>query len=289
MMTRILGFLGACALVLGAWTGDVTAGEHVDPQDSRLHFVHKLIETSSVAKRVASSSDPEVEALRRKAREHYQNAVRLHDEGDYAGTDTELMEATEAMFAAVRLMEEKQGAQSKLEKDLERKEASIRALLDAHARITKEKGSNPSNQKLRKAAETKLRAAQQLRDKGDMEEARRYFNEAYFSVKLAVSELREGDTLVRNLKFATKEEEYRYELDRNDTHKMLVRLLLKERVKSESTRHMVESFVEKAAQLRQKAEAIAKKGDYEQAIEVLEESTRQLVRAIRGAGIFIPG
>ena len=289
MTTRITIFLGALVLLFGAWTGSVTAAEQADPQDSRLHFVHKLIETSSVAKRVASSTDPGVETLRRKAREHYQKAVRLHDKGDYAGTDAELMEATEAMFAAVRLMEEKQDVQGKLEKDLERKEASIRALLDAHNRIAQEKGSNPSNQELRQAAETKLRAAQQLRSKGDLEEALRYFNEAYFAVKLAVSELREGDTLVRNLKFATKEEEYRYELDRNDTHKMLVRLLLKERVKSESTRHMVESFVEKAAQLRQKAEAIAKKGDYEQAIEVLEESTRQLVRAIRGAGIFIPG
>jgi len=199
------------------------------------------------------------------------------------------MEATEAMFAAVRLMEEKQGVQNRLEKDLERKEASIMALLDAHNRITHEKGASPGNQELREAAETKLRAARQLRDRGNLEEARRYFNEAYFAVKLAVSELREGDTLVRNLNFATKEEEYRYELDRNDTHRMLVKLLLKERVKSESTRHMVESFVEKATQLRQKAEAIAKKGDYEQAIEVLEESTRQLVRAIRGAGIFIPG
>lgn len=289
MTARLLRFLVVSALLLGSWTTHVMAGEHSDPQDSRLHFVQKLIEQSSVAKRVSSSTDPEVDSLRRSAREHYQKAVELHEKGDYAGTDAELMQATEAMFAAVRLMEQKQEIEGKLENELQRKEESIKALLDAHSRITEEKGASSGNKELRKAAEAKFRAAQQLLRERKLEEARRYINEAYVAIKLAVSELREGDTLVRNLEFSSKEEEYLYELDRNDTHKMLVSLLLKERVKNESTRNMVELFVEKAMELRRKAESVAEEGNYDEAIDILEESTKQLVRAIRGAGIFIPG
>ena len=38
--------------------------------------------------------------------------------------------------------------------------------------------------------------------------------------------MRSGDTLVRSLNFASKEEEYRYEIDRNDTHQMLIKVLV---------------------------------------------------------------
>jgi hypothetical protein len=34
---------------------------------------------------------------------------------------------------------------------------------------------------------------------------------------------------------------------------------------------------------------MATKKDYEAGIQLLEESTKELVRAIRGAGVYIPG
>jgi hypothetical protein len=46
---------------------------------------------------------------------------------------------------------------------------------------------------------------------------------------------------------------------------------------------------ERAAELRRDADAAGKRGDYVYAIRLLEVATRELVRAIRGAGVFIPG
>jgi len=273
------------------WSGD-TGDKQVTTQnlhDSRLRFVRKLIEDSSAARRVLSSNNPEIIKLYKQSHEYYDEAARVHAAGNYEATDAALMQATETMFKAVRLAENRQEVADKVQQDLDRQMASVKALLDAHKRIVGEKGNDAANQELRDAAKTNLKAAEQLRDQGDFKQARKYIHEAYVAVKLAVSELREGDTLVRSLNFATKEEEYRYELDRNDTHKMLVKLLLKEKVQSEHSRNMVQSFVDKAAKLRVTAEAQAAQGDYETAVKTLEQSTRQLVRAIRGAGIFIPG
>lgn len=274
-----------------AWSTDTETKQATTQNlhDSRLHFVRKLIEDSSAARRVRSSKNPEILALYKKTREYYDEAVKVHAAGNYEATDEALMQATETMFKAVRLAENRKDVANKIQQDLNRQMASVKALLDAHSRITKEKGNTDGNQELRTAAKTNLKAAEQLRDKGDFKQARKYLNEAYVAIKLAVSELREGDTLIRSLNFATKEEEYRYEVDRNDTHKMLVKLLLKEKVKSEHSRDMVQSFVDKAAKLRVTAEAQAAQGKYELAVKTLEQSTRQLVRAIRGAGIFIPG
>ncbi|MDH3222038.1 MAG: hypothetical protein OEO19_21120, partial [Gammaproteobacteria bacterium] len=73
------------------------------------------------------------------------------------------------------------------------------------------------------------------------------------------------------------------------THRMLIDLLVDEKSKSDYTRKEIIKFVEQANQLSQQADAYARQNEFEAAIELLEQSTRQLVRAIRTAGIYIPG
>jgi hypothetical protein len=70
---------------------------------------------------------------------------------------------------------------------------------------------------------------------------------------------------------------------------MLIRLLVDEKLKSDSMQEKIVDFVAVAEQYRQQAEAYADDGAFDQAIELLEMSTAELVRAIRSAGIYIPG
>jgi DNA-directed RNA polymerase subunit L len=100
--------------------------------------------------------------------------------------------------------------------------------------------------------------------------------------------LRGGDTIVRTLNFASKAEEYLYEIDRNDAHRMLVQMLLKDK-RGGATDTMVDHAVAEAARLRAQAEDEAGRRNHEAAVRTLEESTRELVKAIRGAGVYIPG
>jgi endonuclease III len=106
---------------------------------------------------------------------------------------------------------------------------------------------------------------------------------------VAIEKLRGGDTLIRSLHFANKEEEYRYEVDRNDTHRMLIKVLLKEKMEQAAVQRRVNPSLKKADELRAKAEKQAAQGKYEDAVRTLEDSTKELVRAIRSAGIYIPG
>ena len=101
--------------------------------------------------------------------------------------------------------------------------------------------------------------------------------------------MRDGKTLVRSLNFASKEEEYHYELDRNDTHKMLVKVLLKDKMKDPKTAARVKENIDKADALRIEAEQLAISKNFTEAVQTLENSTKQIVRAIRAAGIYIPG
>ncbi len=129
--------------------------------------------------------------------------------------------------------------------------------------------------------------ANQLRVSGDLDAARVRLDEAYVAIKIAVEHQRSGDTLVRSLSFKNKEEEYYYELDRNDTHRMLIKLLLEESGRSKATN--LRQFLEQAQALRNQAETEAAAGKFGAAVKSLENSTTQLVRALRRAGIYIPG
>ena len=96
--------------------------------------------------------------------------------------------------------------------------------------------------------------------------------------------MRGGDTLVRSLTFASAEEEYHYEIDRNDTHRMLLNVLIEPARTSQ-----VAPGTQQAAVLRGNAESAAQAKDFKAAVRLLEDSTRELVRAIRTAGVYIPG
>jgi hypothetical protein len=109
-------------------------------------------------------------------------------------------------------------------------------------------------------------------------------DQAYLVAKAAIGSMRDGDTLVRSLSFATPEDEYRYEVDRNDTHRMLLDVLL-----DPARAPQASAAAQKSAALRAQADGVAKSGDFAGAVRLLEDSTRELVRAIRAAGVYIPG
>jgi hypothetical protein len=174
----------------------------------------------------------------------------------------------------------------KLENDYKARLESVNALLAAYKRVANEKGSGAKGVAETVAqVEKGVAAAAQLAQANKFREGRAELDRAYLVAKAGISGLRSGDTLIRSLNFASKEEEYHYEIDRNNTHQMLIEVLLSEK-KADS---MVQGFLAKAKDFRSQAEAAAGKQDYATGVKLLEDSTAELVRAIRSAGIYIPG
>jgi len=264
-----------------------------DPEDdlNRLQSVGKLVETSSAALKVDGSGNQQAMAQHEKARDLYGKAKKAAAAGNQAEADDLLKQATQTMYEAVRMVGTDQSLVDKNNSDFDDRLESVHALTEAYDRIRKEKGlGSPESSELYPIVQSKLEQARGLKGQGKVKEARQVLDEAYVAAKVAIEHLRGGDTLVRSLTFASSEEEYHYEVDRNDTHRMLVSVLLKEKVSGSSgVEGMVAKFMDKAADLRQQAEKQASQGDYEAAIQTLEQSTKEIVRAIRGAGIYIPG
>jgi hypothetical protein len=174
-------------------------------------------------------------------------------------------------------------------KNYAQRKQSVMALRDAFNRISDESNESDSKQKVNNQLDQLITRADELLGKGDNTEARSEIDKAYHLLKVSIESILDGKTLVRSLQFETKEEEYHYEIDRNDTHDMLIQLLVEGKEKSDYSKTQITKFVAEAKVLRQQADAYAGDGAYEVAIGLLEQSTKQLVRAIRSAGIYIPG
>jgi len=264
-------------------------GAQTQSGSGRLQFVRSLIEESSAARLVAASPNAQAKAKQQLARELHRQAVAASHSGDQKKTEDLLTQAAKEMFEAVKLAEQDRGGENKKQREFDGRLASVEALSGAYDRICDEKKCESSERtEVKKSVDGRLRQARSLREQGNIDQARLTLDEAYVAIKVAIEHQRSGDTLVRSLQFKNKEEEYRYEVDRNDTHRMLIKLLLDDKSRgppSTSTQKLLDA----AATLRAQAEKEAAQGKYETAIQGLESSTRELQRALRGAGIYIPG
>lgn len=285
MNIPILRCVAAGCLLLAAAAFAAPAPEQVE---RRLQSVGTLIESSSAAKQIESSGEAPARERRDNARLMHREAAAALARGDAALAGRLLDDAAREMMAGVRLARPEQVAAEKAKRDFAARLDSARALLAAQQRITQEKNAGREAQQATRTIEQQIARAQQLAAQERLDEARPLLDRAYLTARVSIEAMRRGDTLVRSLSFASPREEYDYEIDRNDTHRMLITVLLAERKEATMPAPM-QAAVDQAAGLRSQAEAQAGRGDHAAAIRLLEDSTRELVRAIRAGGLYIPG
>jgi len=262
---------------------DVDSSDELAP---RVAMVRTLLFESSAARRIEDSEDG-------PAILKWQQAISIFEEaavpGDIDTRKAKLNDAVALLYASAALVSDNSGSEQKYRQDLDRRQRSLDALLVAHERIMVEKGTAGEHTLLLADIDADTRAVETLLAANKVDQAREHLDRAYEKTRLSVEQSREGETLLRELKFETPEDEFRYELDRNDTHRMLLTVLLQEKMQNERVKDRVHSYVEEADKLREGATDQASDERFEEAIKLLERSTTELVKAIRGAGVYIPG
>lgn len=257
--------------------------------DNAMALTHRLLNDSSAAKSVIASDNAEAKALRDKALKFYEQAEKAEANGDESARDAALSKAKMGLFMAAQKAKAAPGLNDRSHSMYKRKVKSADALLDAHKRIREELKSGSDVEALETQAIADIAAANALFKKDDVSAASKRLNQALDALKGSLITMRNGSTLVRSLHFETPKDEYEYELDRNQSHTLLTSILLQQKTLSENAQQRFDKDMGQAKELRKQAEKLAEKGDYEAAITALENSTKYVVRAIRAAGVYIPG
>ncbi len=287
-MSKFKKYIVTVIIVCSFYSGPGVSAKIMD--DPRGAFISKLINDSSGSKQVNKSNNPEVKKSYQQAKDLLNKASEQFTLGNIEQGSALLDKSAKMMFSAIRLATPKTVKKEKDKHEYYKRKKSFKALRDALNRITAEStNGNNVKHKINIQLDKILESSNKLERSGNHKAAKIKLDKAYYILQQSIESLRGGQTLVRSLNFANPEEEYQYELDRNDTHKMLMKLLLDEKKSSEYTKKSVLKFTQQADSLRQKAIAATLDKQFEEAIKLLEQSTKQLVRAIRSAGVYIPG
>jgi hypothetical protein len=254
--------------------------------DPRMGYVSKLIYGSKAAQQIMKSQNNEAKKLYQKSQNLYQSALK---ESSPVKSKVLLDKALKNMFAATQKANPSEIHDKKLRNDFTKKKKTVSSLLDAHNRVSLEKNKISQGKQVKKQISLLLKQADILYKKADYAQGKGILDGALNIVKTSIEEMRGGDTLVKTLEFDSPEEEYIYELDRNDTHKMLIKVLLKDkRKKSPDLDKRVKETLIVAEDFRQQAKKAASSGNYKGAVDFLEQSTKEMVKVIRRGGIYIP-
>jgi len=249
--------------------------------DNTLLLVEKLLSVSSAAKHVQSSQNPLAKQHYDQAKQYLQQAHQAQTKGDKFTRDKTISLAKMALFKAVQFADKPTELEEKQKKDIQNRIKNITALLDAYHRIS------PNSEK-NTLFKQKLNDVQRIFKNKQLDLAEKKAQQLFVDIKLALIDLRNGQTLVHSLNFANPADEYHYEINRNNSHKMLLELFGNQNAKLVSN-SKVQTHIEQAIKLRNQAEQSAMENAYQQGIKLLEKSTKQYIRAIQATGVYVPG
>lgn len=288
-------WIAAAAVLAGALAlGPVAAQEPRAPLTAesvrqKADLLTNLVTRSVSAATIEAGEDAEAKAALAAARELVAAGKRALADGDAAGADAKLNEALRIVNVQTRRLSAERVRDERLHEVYERQLKSVRTLLQAYGRVAAEKGAASAAERQREQLTRMIAEAEAHSAQGRIAEAKAVLDRAYRTTTGELRGLRQGDTLVRSLAFASPRDEYDYEIDRNESHFMLLRIATDDAGPAAPVRPQVAAMRTEAVELRASAERQSAAGDYRAAIGLLEQSTAVLLRAIRMSGLYIPG
>ena len=275
--------------LLAAFCPHVLAEDEKTEWEKKLHALGELIDRSSISRQILGS-DNEASILKYKlAQALREQAAIAYREGKYDESDLLIGKSKKALFEAAQLSSSRESRKDKEKKTYESMRRSMNALLEAMERIGTEKGKKGQIAQIAEKSRELIKQADQLVSSGKYKEGIELLGKAIHGTDNEISKMRSGDTLTRSLSFATPKEEYHYELERNDTHLMLINVYLAENPAEGEAHNKIDQYLDGAKAFRSKAENMASAGKYQDAVREMESSTVNIIRAIRAMGIYIPG
>jgi hypothetical protein len=257
--------------------------------EQKAKFVTNLVTNSASVRAMEQSGDTEAIQALQAARKLVEETNGDTAQGRLQAADDKLNKAIDMVMSHTRRITELTVKGNRAQQIYDSRLASVKALLEALDRVAKDKNATTRVTDRRASIVQLLAEIEALAKSGNYETAVVQLDKAYTSITTEVAKLRDGDKLTKELSFASAEEEYVYEIDRNDSHQFLLKLTLNEKPAHPSFAPQIDAMRADAEELRKQAEAKAKAKDYASAIKALGESTEKLIKSLRMAGAYIPG
>jgi hypothetical protein len=254
--------------------------------NSKLILLGKLVNESTTATRITASSNEQAHELLANARKAWQEATAARDSGDINASEQHVKQGLATISAASRMVEDVGRVQQAQVQRYQQLRKRVLSFSEAFQRAVAEKPGQSLSGFLDQAEVSGLiQEAEALAHKADYVAANQRLVKAADAVELALSQARDKETLVHELKFDSPEDEYAYEIQRNKGYRQLIDLLKHKRADSDTKLLYVQKMVVENERLCEDAEALFKQGDTQAALKQLEKGTDKLEMALRASGM----
>lgn len=253
----------------------------------RLESVETLIERSSAAKQIEREGGEASNAQRDAARRLHRGAHEAYAAGDYGESRKRLEAAAKTMVEAARQAAPAKVTADKSLRDFDARLESIHALMAALERVGREKNASADAHGTLAGVQAMVAEAKRQAQTSGVDTGRATLDQAYLKVKMAINGMRGGDTLVRSLDFATKEEEFDYEVVRNRDYEDLVPKALERLRPSRVQIATMEQELKEGRAMRSAAIAHAARREFDSAIPMIQASSDRLQRALESLGVVV--
>jgi len=213
-------------------------------------------------------------------------AQAAYDEGHGVKALSLAEEAGAAIKAATagKLSEETRAA---YKKEFDELLEGVDTFAQAHARtleqVKKEKGQVVEYDRMK--VDGLVADAKRLAAEDRWQEANDTLRLAQREINAATNAMLHEKTVVYDKNFETPKEEYEYELGRFESYLELIPVAVEQRKPGKGALMLIERYRDKGVSLRDQAKERAAKGDYKNAILMLQAATANVRRGLRMAGV----
>lgn len=255
-----------------------------DPQQLLMKFdyAESVLMKSDGSKRVDASSNDAAKTKLEQARELYRQARRAHGEGRVDEAEKGLNESLRLATAATQMVPSQNSLNQQLRDRYNDLLRQVKGYQDWHVDY---KGLDPHEQEDQRKMESELARAQLLAEQGQYQQANELLNNMLGILITKTNVAIGSKTVTYDLNFASKEEEYRYERDRNIEYERLIPIALTQKQPADAMKGLMDKMIDKGLLLRREAEDAFTAKRHDEAIDRMHQSTEQFQNALKVVGV----
>ena len=252
---------------------------------NKLNLLGYILNNSKRAKEVRASGNERAVDILKTAHKHYEEARSLLDKGKYADSNIEIQKSLQNISVAFRMVVDKEREAEIASKQYESLYERVRSFSELFNQLPADKVKGILDyDKLNEL----LKKAESLYAEGKPKQALEPLSSVADMLEQALSDARKNETVVYALEFETPEDEYKYELERNENYTLLTNIIMSNSPKEIKKKlPLIRMLINKNEEMVVEAEKLFEKGDVEEAISLLEKGNKTLVRALRLSGLTL--
>lgn len=254
--------------------------------EQKIRLIDMLI-NSPAAKGASAGRDPESVKLIETGRQTFESAKQAYADDRLDDASKLLDDALRSASSASKKVAPKgdgfsESAQRKTFADMADQIATYRASV---VDLTRDPKIGTEAAQLLLKIDALTSESKQLAESGRLSDANKKLATAYKLTIEEITRLRAGQEIILSLKFDSPADEYVYELKRFASTATMIDMMIAEGRADGQKRHLVDSLVAEANELKSSADASADAGQHKQAVDLMEKAVKQLNRALQSMGI----